>query len=110
MDMIQFLDYNFIMMNRIHTAKIICSVKGEDRALVFRLCREQSLIVDQTIDRSFRGCGNKALRRTGEEIDRSCSCVVCVVYGGDCEYQMWKEGHSDWHRANRGVKTKGRGN
>ncbi len=64
-------------------------------------------VMDNTLDTGYRGEGNKAYRRqAGESINRSCGCTVCTVYGGDCSYQMWMEGHSQWHREQRGTKTK----
>lgn len=58
------------------------------------------------VDTSYRGCGNKALRRSGETIDRRCGCVICVEYGGDCSYVMMQEARGTEHRAQRGVKTR----
>lgn len=61
---------------------------------------------DQTLDTSYRGEGNASKRRQGINTDDGCYCVICTVYGGDCSYQMWKEDHSEWHRGQRGVKTR----
>lgn len=92
------------MMNRKQFATILAFVPAADRLAIFREHRP----LDGTLDRSFRGCGNAAMRRMGLDTERhSCGCDVAVVYGGDCDHIMWREGHDEWHRAKRGVKTRG---
>jgi hypothetical protein len=100
--------YSWAMKNVNHIAAVcIAATAPELRRSTFQVLRDGGLWTDQTLDRSFRGMGNRALRRTGEVPNTRCDCVICVEYGGDCSYQMWKEWHGEWHRERRGVKTKG---
>ena len=65
---------------------------------------------DLSKDNGWRGCGNKALRRQGEEFGSyRCGCDVCVVYGGDCSNVMYQEARREFHDSQRGVKTRGAG-
>ena len=100
------LCYAWPMKNSL-AATVIAATAPELRRSTLRVLRDSGLWSDRTLDTSFRGCGNRALRRQGEVIDRSCNCTVCVVYGGDCAYQMWRESRGEWHAKRRGVKTRG---
>ena len=92
------------MMNRESFAIIFAAIPAERRRELFREHRP----VDQTLDRSFRGQGNAALRRQGIDTrPYPCGCVICNVYGGDCAAQAWREDHYQWHLSRRGVKTRG---
>lgn len=66
-----------------------------------------SRINNRTTSDFYYGSGNSALRRQGEDLDSSCGCVVCVVYGGDCANVLRREWIAEEHRKRRGVKTKG---
>lgn len=98
-------------MNRETIAMILKGVKGNKVAkqVLMDTFKERGYFLQGIKDTSTRGQGNKAYRRMGETPRTSCDCVTCVVYGGDCYWQMWKEDHSAWHRAQRGVKTRRRG-
>lgn len=96
------------MMNRNTAAIFFAAIPAEKRAPLFALLRAEGRILDTTLDRSFRGCGNAAARRQGIDTQwYGCGCDVCVVYGGDCAAQMWREDHTRWHLERRGVKTRG---
>ena len=91
------------MMNRNQFAAVLAFVPADAKLAIFREHRP----IDQTLDRSFRGCGNAAARRAGiDTTPGPCGCVVCNVYGGDCAASMWRDDHSDWHRQQRGVRTR----
>ena len=69
--------------------------------------KEEGDFLQSTTYRGWRGSGNKARRRAGEEVRSfSCGCDICVVYGGDCTSQMYQEARSEAHREQRGKKTK----
>lgn len=102
------------MQNRTTTARLISvilhtpsNVAPPTPAFLLDLFRREFLLLDATLDRSFRGSGNAAARRQGIDTrDHGCGCDICVVYGGDCSYQMAKESHGEWHRARRYVRTR----
>lgn len=91
------------MLNRETFALVLATIPADKKGDIFKAFRP----ADRTLDNSYRGQGNASARRQGIDTSRTgCDCDVCVVYGGDCSYQIWRENHSDWHRAQRGVKTK----
>jgi hypothetical protein len=90
-------------MNRNQFAAVLPFVPADAKLAIFREHRP----IDQTLDRSFRGCGNAAARRQGVDTSRrGICCDVCNVYGGDCAASMWRDDHADWHRDQRGVRTR----
>ena len=97
------------MKNRSLMAIALAYTPQANKAVTYKEFRKLGLLDAPATDRSFRGSGNRAARRAGifEEWG-GCGCVVCVIYGGDCSNQMAREAHSEWHREQRGVKTRGR--
>lgn len=92
------------MINRRVLAIAISFATPEQKVALFREYR-----IDQSLVTTVRGSGNKSLRRRGEDFGSfSCRCDVCVVYGGDCASQMYQEARGEYHRSQRGVKTKGK--
>ena len=99
--------HSYMENKRTRAAAILFAVPSTDRFLVLSLMRQEGLISDGTLDRAYRGQGNAAARRQGVDTSATgCGCAVCVEYGGDCSYQLWREGHDEWHAARRGVKTR----
>ena len=94
------------MDKRLKMALLLVIVPVAMRISYFGSMRSVGVLVDRTLDRKFRGCGNKSLRRMGL-LPNSCNCIICVEYGGDCVHQLFSEFRTDEHAARRGMKTKG---
>jgi hypothetical protein len=92
---------------RVLIARLLVTISSAARPNADTLATLRSLgLVDNTVDTSWRGCGNRAERRSGGEIWRGCDCVICVEYGGDCANVMRQEWRNEAHREQRGVKTR----
>ena len=80
---------------------------AKNSGVTLQECKDGFRLADQSKDNGWRGCGNKALRRQGEEFGSyRCGCDVCVVYGGDCSNVMYQEARREEHDAQRGKKTR----
>jgi hypothetical protein len=108
-DMSTALCYSWTMKNPNATAALILvAVPSDLRRTILREMVATGMYRDQSLDRSFRGSGNAAARKAGiDTTPQGCGCDVCVIYGGDCAYQMSREWVGENHRSKRGVKTRG---
>jgi hypothetical protein len=98
-----------ITFTRATVASILASsrIDATSHAKLRQLVREGQLTWKRNYtDTSYRGNGNRSWRRAGNDIDTSCGCVICVEYGGDCANVMRREGRAEYHRSQRGVKTR----